>query len=368
MVVHVASREDECKRWNDMRRKNAGEEVADEEEQEEIVEKGQYGRDAWGDLKPEGHTAIYGDRPTIDRRSSSTDGRFEDDEDIIKQKPNVDTMTLKSLYIGDRSKGRRSSAPIADAGENASSDSLPPAKDARSNSIQITESQTIEYSASDTNIPSSPSAKPIVHTLISAPSTALLTRLSNLPPYTPSTLHALTMRFEPPSPFSRWDRPLFTIPSSDSHPDYDAIWDAIFPPPTKRTVKVTGREEEKRAEDVRPHAATVVPKASGPEALQVLEKVTSEVVSQLMAWGKRHNEDNAGGTCQVEVTDENERTCVMDVEVAYGVVIALPMLQRHRRRFVQIQRVSVAHGQGYARGRKAIAEAFGRFLEGELGE
>jgi hypothetical protein len=47
-------------------------------------------------------------------------------------------------------------------------------------------------------------------------------------------------------------------------------------------------------------------------------------------------------------------------------MLSQPMLQRLRRKYTQIQRGAIAHGQGYVQGRRAVVEGFADFLDNEF--
>ena len=235
-------------------------------------------------MVPESHTAIYGDRPRNDAatrsRSSSID--YIDSEDPRPTRGGEeDRMTLKSLYIRDEPED------TLDSTINTGTAQLPITARVRSSSSDP---------FSTIPLPSVPPPLP-----------------TSSPPYTPSTLTSLTMRYEPPSPFSRWDTPLFTIPTTDPHPPYDQIWSALFPEPTKhlskkaraqieshakqgangaddRTGQAGEGEGEKERDKVKPHAATVLPPAPSANALQTLESATQDVVTALLAAVRKRRE------------------------------------------------------------------------------
>ena len=323
------------------------------------------GQSTLRDLKPESHTAIYGDRVATDNRSrsSSMDGR-SDDEPSRQQD---DTMTLKSLYISDnavRSMASTGTAPIPHQ---------PPLQQQPSPSVPST----------------------------SVPSPA------STPPYSPTTLSSLLMRYEPPSPFSRWDTPLFTIPSTDAHPPYTGIWDAIFPPPTQKTSKkalsqLSSKQTNSTSQNttqntpvdsspatVKQHLATILPTSTSSDALQILEATTLEIVRAFLAKAREGSAaDGDGGIVTFsipvssskaaarnaigrEATAETETTASdmteVEIVVPAGTSLNQPMLQRLRRKYTQIQRGSIAHGRGYVSGRGKIVEGFVGFLDAELG-
>lgn len=350
-VVHVAVREDECTQWNRERLRawgRVGESEDGAEDNDVIgVEKqapGKQGRDLMGELVPESHTAIYGDRVaemTNRSRSSSLHG-LDGNEGASRAN---DTMTLKSLYIND---------------------------------------QTIPESLSRANLFSPPSQPPVSEPSLSA--TIPPPSPTSSPPYTPSTLQSLLMRYEPPSPFSRWDTPLFTIPSSDTGPPTSEIWAALYPPSSKPTSKKAlsqlppsslssstppHQPPSSTVDVVKPHAATVLPRATASDALQTLESATMDVVKSLLAQAREQNlAAGEGGDVAFSVPlSMPNSTSPSSVETSLyippGVTLSQPLLQRLRRKYTQIQRGGIAHGQGYVSGRRQVVEGFVGFLAAE---
>lgn len=371
VVVHTAAREDECVAWNNVRLEAWGWQTASTEGEDRIrsVTGPKIGKDVLGDLHPESHTAIYGDTVLHEAsrsRSSSVSAAISDEgEEQLRRKTQADdTMTLKSLYISDKDE----SSTLPTENELAALESI----------------QEQSASSTSTSYPPPPSAPP-------SPKASL--------PYSPTSLKSLLMRYEPPSPFSRWDTPLFTIPSTDSHPPYDAIWSAIFPAPTKPTSKKAlqrQRQEEEHAqklqreaeaqanqihngnstvpptkqgqqvESVRQHAATILPTATSPNALQVLESTTGEIVKLVLSSARAGGAaDGDGGTITISVPIPGEAAMEMEMEVSEGLSLSQPALQRSRRKYTQIQRGGIAHGQGYTQGRRNVAESFVQFLQAE---
>lgn len=208
---------------------------------------------------------------------------------------------------------------------------------------------------------------------------------------------SLNMRYEPPSPFSRWDTPLFTVPSTDAAPPVHDIWLALYPPPAKPTSKkalsqlsaaarspttINGAQKETgdrataaAAAVVKPHAATVLAPATASDALQTLESATMDVVKHLLAQARLQLHDGEGGgdvTLSIPSPgvsgsgDEAEADTIdVTMHVPSGIALSQPMLQRLRRKYTQIQRGSIAHGQGYISGRRKVVLGFVGFLEGE---
>lgn len=368
-VVHVAALEDDCRRWNEDRLRSwgRGEEIKQEPDTT-ARDVTRHGKDVLGDLQPESHTAIYGDR-TLEQPSRSRSSSMDGGSDTPAQQQD-DTMTLKSLYIS----------------------SLPPPTATNTSNV------TVAASTDHTNdsLPSVPIPPPTAS-----------------PPYSPETLNSLCMRYEPPSPFSRWDTPLFTLPTTDTDPPYTQIWDAIFPPPTKPTSKKALSQQPARnpgtttsasqtptststtaaIDEVRPHAATVLPTATAASALQTLESTTLLVVRALLAAAREQGAaDGDGGvvsfrvdlptsiptptslspattTTNADVEESPDSTST--ITIPPNTMLSQPLLQRLRRQYTQVQRGRIAHGQGYVGqvgGRAAVVEGFVRFLEGEIGE
>lgn len=77
-----------------------------------------------------------------------------------------------------------------------------------------------------------------------------------------------------------------------------------------------------------------------------------------------------GGDIEVRgcglAVDGQEPGLLGTLSLPTGTVVSLPMLQRLRRRFTQIQRGAIAHGQGHVTGETEVGEAFLRFLNGEM--
>lgn len=115
--------------------------------------------------------------------------------------------------------------------------------------------------------------------------------------------------------------------------------------------------------EIKPNAATVLPQPTGADALQILERITADVVTQIIARIKELPEfADEGGDVQVQFSDTQAT-----LSIPPGTIMGVPMLQRLRRRFTQIQRGGIAHGRGYVQGEAAVGEAFVRFLNGEVG-
>ena len=274
-------------------------------------------------MLPQSHTALYGDRiPDMPSRSRSSSMDANDGEEIVPPPSTLKEESLRSFSFTDQL-----SVPMAEAfSETARIINLP--------------STALEERSATSNLDfPSPSSTP----------------------YSSTTLLSLIMRYEPPSPFSRWDTPLFTVPACDPMPPVSAIWDALFPPQSACTMQRSG--VTKLTAEVKPHAATVLPQATDADALQILERITADVVTQIMTLAKEHPELTVeGGDIPVSFAGT-----VATLSIPPGTILSLPMLQRLRRRFTQIQRGGIAHGKGYVQGEQPAAEAFVRFLNGEMG-
>ena len=212
-----------------------------------------------GGLKPESHTAIYGDRVATNTRSRSSSMDGTSDNEPSRQQD--DAMTLKSLYISD-------------------------------NAVRST------ASTGTTSIPHQP---PLPHQPSPSVPSISIPSPASTPPYSPTTLSSVLMRYEPPSPFSRWDTPLFTVPSTDAHPPYTSIWEAMYPPPTQKTSKkalsqLSSKQANSTSQNttqntpldsspttVKQHLATILPTSTSSDALQILEATTLEIVRTFLA-------------------------------------------------------------------------------------
>jgi tRNA uridine 5-carbamoylmethylation protein Kti12 len=360
-VVHVAAREDECKKWNRERLRQHGE-VGEDEGGEATPgdanhkEKDAKGPAGFGELLPESHTALYGDRQDFQSRSrsSSVDVQLEDGAAA----PSLTSFSLR----GTRGEALPSLASLS-------------LNDGSKNELERTSDKRV-YGDAGANT-ATPSSNPQPPDQLPKFPTSL--------PYTQQTLQSLILRYEPPSPFSRWDTPLFTLPTTDPHPPYDAIWAALFPPtaPSRKLAAKNGtsnttagdtgpRGEVDEVDEVRPHAATVLPPSTSAQALQLLERATADIVTSLFSAYKAQAIGDEGGDLTITLADETlqkEREIDITISLPPGTILTQPMLQRLRRKFTQMQRGGIAHGRGHAveRGRKGVVEAFGRFLEGEFG-
>jgi tRNA uridine 5-carbamoylmethylation protein Kti12 len=357
-VVHVAAREDECKKWNRERLRQHSEVGEDEGGQSPPGDANDKEQDVkrsagFGELLPESHTALYGDRQDFEprSRSSSIDVQLENEAAA----PSLTSFSLR----------------------DAKDEALPSLASLSLNGGSKNEPGR----TSDQHVHGDGGANTVT-TTTNPPPPAQLPEFPTSLPYAQTTLQSLILRYEPPSPFSRWDTPLFTLPTTDPHPPYDAIWSALFPStaPSRKlaarsghpntTASDTGPRGE--ADEVRPHAATVLPPSTSAQALQLLERTTADIVTSLFSAYKAQDIGDEGGDLTITLTDEpsqKEKEIDITISLPPGTILTQPMLQRLRRKFTQMQRGGIAHGKGHAveRGRKGVVEAFGRFLEGEFG-
>lgn len=316
-TVHCAAREKEVDDWNRFRLRKWGRLTGQSLREEEgaMVADGHVSTaDAMGiGALPESHTAIYGDRiPTVSSKSRSSSMDANDGDETFARPIAFIEESLKSFSLADQS--------------------------------PVTVDEMTERNGN-----------------VSTAATKIEFRPPSSPPYSSETLRSLLMRYEPPSPFTKWDTPLFTVPASDRLPPISAIWDALFPPTAAKSTR-TSEVSESREAEVKPHAATALPQATAADALQMQERITSGVVAQIMAQVKQRPElSDEGGEVQVRFVDT-----VGMLVVPAGTVLSLPMMQRLRRRFTQIQRGGIAHGRGHVKGEKAVGESFLRFLNGEM--
>jgi tRNA uridine 5-carbamoylmethylation protein Kti12 len=353
-VVHVAAREEECKKWNRERRGkrgDGGEDLEEETRPDDPTSKGQDAKkpDAFGELMPESHTALYGDREDFESRSRSLSVDVE-----LENGPPAPLLT--SFPLRDTNAEAPSSLASLSLNDNLENQTEPPPN-------------RHAHDAADTAMD-----HPLTNPQPPHPPPSFRTS----PPYSPSALHSLILRYEPPSPFSRWDTPLFTLPSSDPTPPYDAIWSALFPstaPSRKLAARSNTSAGAPDTDEVRPHAATVLPPSTSAQALQLLERTTAEIVTLLLTAYREQNIGDEGGDLTITFSSNSEQkdglgsnTVELSISIPPATVLKQPMLQRLRRKFTQMQRGGIAHGQGHAveGGRRGVVEAFGRFLEGEF--
>ncbi|KAI5777281.1 chromatin associated protein KTI12 [Geopyxis carbonaria] len=147
--------------------------------------------------------------------------------------------------------------------------------------------------------------------------------------YPQALLDNLCFRYEEPNGMARWDAPLFTVPYCDEAMDCDGIWAAMV---------------GERKAVVKPNLATVLRPPVEGDYLQELDKVTKEVVAKM---GEHQRAGDGGGTVAVE-------GCSVGLEIPQAMV-PLPLLQRMRRQFIQLNRQHVAS-------RERVKELFVQYL------
>jgi len=134
---------------------------------------------------------------------------------------------------------------------------------------------------------------------------------------------------------TRWDLPLFVVIEEDVNVPILQIWEVLGGNPASGDGKKTV---------VRPNAATTLKPATQSNHLYELDKTTSSIVAQILAWTKDH-EGEGGGEVSVDTTPASvvgkldstteEDNAIVELP-ANGVT--LPMLQRMRRQFMSLNR------------------------------
>ncbi|OBT45675.1 hypothetical protein VE00_03945 [Pseudogymnoascus sp. WSF 3629] len=155
-------------------------------------------------------------------------------------------------------------------------------------------------------------------------------------PYEKETWDNLVFRYEEPNGMVRWDSPLFTVGWEDAEIDFEAIKEAVL-----------------GGGVVRPNAATVATKHVEEGYLYRLDRETQAVVSKILEWVKDH-EGEEGGVIDMEEEaqrkvrlagkkgrrDEDETEEGGGLELALPQVkLGVPVLQRLRRQYIQLQRL-----------------------------
>ncbi|KAJ5884780.1 RNA polymerase II Elongator complex associated protein Kti12 [Penicillium taxi] len=236
-------------------------------------------------------------------------------------------------------------------------------------------------------------------------------------PYPSDLLNNLIFRYEEPSTHSRWDKPLFTVPWSDTEPPVADIFHALTgvdlrPEETEtetpismltstlasstissaasvatsaRTFTRGGASGGSIRPRIVPHQATVQSAPTDPSALYGMEKRTSAIVSAIRAFTQ------ANPSAEVALAQSSDLNGIViavpdasipifvPVHVAMagttdelagaGGVLALPKLQRLRRQWISLNRTYIGHGHGAGNGGLAadqIGDAFVRFLNSAL--
>ncbi|MCJ1265347.1 hypothetical protein MMC22_005223 [Lobaria immixta] len=123
----------------------------------------------------------------------------------------------------------------------------------------------------------------------------------------------LIYRYEEPNGMTRWDSPLFTVPYDDEKPPFDDIWEALV-------------GSEGTAKTVKPNQATVTKAAAEPDYLYEFDKLTHEVINEVLSWQKEH-------------PDESGELLVGNIPIGLPPNgVSLPQLHRIRRQFVALNR------------------------------
>jgi len=134
--------------------------------------------------------------------------------------------------------------------------------------------------------------------------------------YAEEDFENLIFRYEEPNGMARWDSPLFTVLYDDETPPFDQIWDALV-------------GSDGQAKVVRPNAATVLKPATAQNYLYELDKATSDIVTQVVAWQKDHPGEDGGEIAIADVTSAVQLPVTP---------LSLPQLQRIRRQFISLNR------------------------------
>lgn len=91
----------------------------------------------------------------------------------------------------------------------------------------------------------------------------------------------------------------------------------------------------------------------GGDLTMTMKMTTMPTNPRPSAW----TDTTSGGTGQNDIS--------ITIHIPPALTLNQPLLQRLRRKYTQIQRAGIAHGQGYVQGRAAIVEGFVGFLDGE---
>ncbi|KAF4285256.1 hypothetical protein CNMCM8686_005120 [Aspergillus fumigatus] len=236
-------------------------------------------------------------------------------------------------------------------------------------------------------------------------------------PYPPDLLKNLIFRYEEPSTYSRWDKPLFTVLWSDPEPPIAEIWTALtsIPHPSTSTepetpvtsltsvlassallsdtasinTSATARTPRTAAlhrPKIKPHQATVQPTATDSSALYAMEKCTSAIVSAIRSYALTNpsaeaalaqNPDARGiaipvpeASSPIFIPAHVATSGTTDELAGAGGILALPRLQRLRRQWIGLNRayVGVNHASAVKGGLAPdqVGDAFVRFLNAEF--
>lgn len=170
--------------------------------------------------------------------------------------------------------------------------------------------------------------------------------------YPAELLENLIFRFEEPSGFSRWDSPLFTLPT-DSEPPAEAIFEAIVgggPGAGKGgdgTVnKDAGSGGLKR---VQPNMATVAPIQTDGGALQRVDGLCAAAVKKVLDW-QRERGTEVEANLPIDEVHRDQTT----IKIPVG-GFSTANIQRLRREFV-----------GLIRGNPGMARTTDESLQGQF--
>ena len=126
-------------------------------------------------------------------------------------------------------------------------------------------------------------------------------------------LAQMIARFEEPDGAKRWDSPLISVAHDDKQLPFDRIWEIVA---LKKAPK--------------PNQATVLKPAVGSDYLQQLDRLTNQVVSDLVGY----QQIDAFGTLRIKNTDGSD--CFVELPSLHT---STATLQRIRRNFLNLNRV-----------------------------
>lgn len=235
-------------------------------------------------------------------------------------------------------------------------------------------------------------------------------------PYPRELLENLIFRYEEPSTAGRWDKPLFTIPWTDAEPPIADIWTALtgLPHPSStdtpaeppvselgaslastqisdtasiatfrtgatRTTTAAGGGRLGRPK-IKPHQSTMLPAATGTNALYAFEKSTQAIISIIRTFTQStptaeaalaQSPDAAGisitvpeASTPIFIPAHVATTGTTDELAGAGGILALPRLQRLRRQWIGLNRAHAA-GKG-SLPPEQVPDAFVRFLNADF--
>lgn len=137
--------------------------------------------------------------------------------------------------------------------------------------------------------------------------------------YKSETFENLIMRFEEPSSMVRWDSPLFTVLWQEEDVPIDVIWKAV----TEGDVKA-------------PHAGTQVVAKAPTDALHILEKITTSIVSLM---SEQASFSSLGGPTTLTISATLKLLITLPARN-----ITLSELQRYKRQFVTVHKKAITLG------------------------